>query len=72
MELIFNTGKSVKPKMHIGPTVVPTPSDPTVVHSPDNSCTKIYACSKAYYDALAQAGELEDALYIIVRESDPE
>lgn len=85
MKFGFNIGENVKPKMsfgnsvnsrmNIGPTIIggggqPQPSDPTAVHSPDSSCTKVYACSQAHYNELVYNGELEaDALYIIVRES---
>lgn len=69
MEFIFNTGKNVKPKMNIGPTVVPSPSDPTVVHSPDESIANAYALTQAQYDALSQSGEIEEnSLYFIVEE----
>ena len=70
MGIEFKLGSSVRARMNTGPVQIVTPPDPTVVHSPDGSCTKIYACSRDHYNALEQAGTLEDALYIIVREHD--
>lgn len=72
MEFIFNTGKNVKAQMKLGPAVIPappSPSDPTVVHSPDESIANAYALTQAQYDALSQSGEIEEnSLYFIVEE----